>query len=59
MNKEIKSIKNIDFQKLYKDKFSSDKWKELSKACVQCTGCNKICPSCYCFYLVRCFRRQF
>ncbi|MFN3966902.1 MAG: 4Fe-4S dicluster domain-containing protein, partial [Endomicrobiia bacterium] len=51
INKDIVSIKNIDFQKLYKDSFNSDRWKKLSEKCVQCMGCNNICPSCYCFYL--------
>jgi len=51
INKDFESIKNIDFQKVYKENFHSEKWKVLSEKCVQCTGCNIICPSCYCFYL--------
>ena len=27
----------------------SSVWKEFSKTCVQCSGCNLICPTCYCF----------
>lgn len=26
-------------------------WQQESKNCVQCEGCNFICPSCYCFFI--------
>ena len=51
INKEYISIKNFNFQELTKENFNSEYWRETSKTCVQCTGCNNICPSCYCFYL--------
>ncbi|MEN3013714.1 MAG: 4Fe-4S dicluster domain-containing protein [Endomicrobiia bacterium] len=28
-----------------------DTWKKESEKCVQCGGCNFICPSCYCFLI--------
>ncbi len=28
-----------------------DIWKKESLSCVQCLGCNYICPSCYCFLI--------
>ncbi len=59
INKEVTEIKNIDFQKLYKENFNSDKWKKLSEKCVQCMGCNNICPSCYCFYLIDISKENF
>ena len=51
INKDYAKIKNIDFHDLTRTKFLSESWKEFCKTCVQCTGCNNICPSCYCFYL--------
>ena len=52
INKEFVQLKDADLQKRAKDNYSSNWWKEASKTCVQCAGCNSICPSCYCFYLV-------
>ncbi|MBU0951639.1 MAG: 4Fe-4S dicluster domain-containing protein [Elusimicrobia bacterium] len=51
VNKNYAKIKNADFHNLTKTKFLSESWKDYCKTCVQCTGCNNICPSCYCFYL--------
>ncbi|OIO73405.1 MAG: hypothetical protein AUJ85_08090 [Elusimicrobia bacterium CG1_02_37_114] len=51
INKDFNKVKDTDLQKLFETKFHSDKWKELSKTCVQCYGCTNICPSCYCFFL--------
>ena len=51
INVNYKSIKDIDFKGLAGRKYLSESWKEYCKTCVQCTGCNNICPSCYCFYL--------
>lgn len=35
-----------------KNTYQLDKiWKEESEKCVQCGGCNFICPSCYCFLI--------
>lgn len=34
-----------------KESFSSSLWEEEAKRCVDCAGCNNICPTCYCFLL--------
>ena len=26
-------------------------WAQLAKTCVECSGCNDVCPTCYCFLL--------
>lgn len=52
INKEFIHIKNINYEKTLEETFLLEKWEELSNNCVQCTGCNMICPSCYCFYIV-------
>ena len=52
INKEFAQLKDTDLQKRAKDNYSSNWWKEASKTCVQCAGCNSICPSCYCFFLL-------
>jgi len=51
VNSSYAKIKNADFHAFAKTKFLSENWKEYCKTCVQCTGCNNSCPSCYCFYL--------
>jgi ferredoxin len=51
-NKDYNKLRETNLQKLTQEKFHDDWWKKASAACVQCTGCNMICPSCYCFYLV-------
>jgi formate hydrogenlyase subunit 6/NADH:ubiquinone oxidoreductase subunit I len=52
MNKDFTKLFTLDYQKLMKEKFTfSQRWKETSKTCVQCLGCNNICPSCYCFLI--------
>lgn len=32
--------------------FKSDTWLKFSATCVECGGCNTICPTCHCFFLV-------
>lgn len=51
INRDFAVLKNADLKKRAKENYLSGWWKEASKTCVQCTGCNNICPSCYCFYL--------
>jgi len=29
----------------------SERWMKLAAACVECGGCNFVCPTCYCFLL--------
>jgi sulfhydrogenase subunit beta (sulfur reductase) len=50
INKDFGALAGINYQKLMKEKFSdTEQWKLSSEKCVQCLGCNIICPSCYCF----------
>ncbi|MDI6641338.1 MAG: 4Fe-4S dicluster domain-containing protein [Elusimicrobiota bacterium] len=51
INSEFSNMKLANLQNILNTKFQSDYWKDAAKNCVQCTGCNNICPSCYCFYL--------
>lgn len=36
---------------IVKEGFDSDVWKEEVEPCVECGGCNHICPACHCFIL--------
>jgi len=38
-------------QKLVKDGYAFDTWKEFMLTCVECGGCNLICDTCHCFLL--------
>jgi ferredoxin len=38
-------------QKLVKDGYNLDTWKEFMQTCVECGGCNLICDTCHCFLL--------
>lgn len=38
-------------QKLVKDGYALDTWKEFMRLCVECGGCNLICDTCHCFIL--------
>jgi len=38
-------------QKLMKDGFNLDTWKEFMLTCIECGGCNLICDTCHCFLL--------
>jgi sulfhydrogenase subunit beta (sulfur reductase) len=38
-------------QKLMKEGFGLDTWKEFMRTCVECGGCNFICDTCHCFLL--------
>lgn len=38
-------------QKLVKDGYNFDTWKEFMLTCVECGGCNLICDTCHCFLL--------
>jgi formate hydrogenlyase subunit 6/NADH:ubiquinone oxidoreductase subunit I len=56
----------IDVEEYYniiKDGYElNDIWKKESEQCVQCSGCNFICPSCYCFLIresSKSFQEQF
>jgi len=51
INKEFAKLFGENLQDIVKKNFNSNKWKEESVNCVQCAGCNNICPSCYCFFL--------
>jgi len=49
INKEFKTA--LSYQELVRDRYSSPVWKEHSETCVDCGGCNQICPTCRCFLL--------
>lgn len=38
-------------QKLVRDGYNSDTWKQFMLTCVECGGCNFICDTCHCFLL--------
>jgi len=40
-----------EVQKLVRDGFNLDTWKEFMLNCVECGGCNFICDTCHCFLL--------
>ena len=48
-NKEFKT--KLPYRELIKESYDSPVWKEHSEACVDCGGCNQICPTCRCFLL--------
>lgn len=48
-NKEFKT--KASYRELIKDSQNFSVWKEHSEACVDCGGCNQICPTCRCFLL--------
>jgi len=37
--------------KILRDKELSHNWLDLCSTCVECGGCNNVCPTCHCFYL--------
>lgn len=39
-------------QKLVKDGYNLDTWKQFMLTCVECGGCNFICDTCHCFLLM-------
>jgi len=46
---DLVSKENV--QKLVKEGFALDTWKEFMRLCVECGGCNLICDTCHCFLL--------
>jgi len=49
VSKNIPPLKIL--QKLVRDGYNSDTWKEFMLTCVECGGCNLICDTCHCFLL--------
>lgn len=39
------------FREIVKDSLDSRAWEEVAEPCVDCAGCNHICPTCRCFLL--------
>ncbi|RLE11547.1 hypothetical protein DRI96_06030 [Candidatus Aerophobetes bacterium] len=48
-NREFKTA--VSYRELVKNSYDSPVWKEHSESCVDCGGCNQICPTCRCFLL--------
>lgn len=44
-------VRKENVQKLMKDGYGLDTWKEFMLTCVECGGCNFICDTCHCFLL--------
>lgn len=40
------------FKDAVRSNFKSEVWNEFADKCVECGGCNTICPTCHCFLLV-------
>lgn len=38
--------------KIMETTYNSPIWREISKACIACTGCTHVCPTCTCFNVV-------
>lgn len=54
--KEIIERQNQDFttgsrQQIIERNLNAQIWNDASQTCVECSGCNYVCPSCYCFLL--------
>ncbi len=51
-NEFLKEEKKEKYYKTLKNTYELDNvWQKESEKCVQCGGCNFICPSCYCFLI--------
>lgn len=44
-------IRKDNVQKIVRDGWNLDTWKEFMLTCVECGGCNLICDTCHCFLL--------
>jgi len=49
INRDFESERS--FREIIKDSFDSPVWEEAVERCVDCAGCNHICPTCRCFLL--------
>ena len=49
LNQEVE-VKS-PYRDLIRESYSSAVWKNHSESCVDCGGCNEICPTCRCFLL--------
>ncbi len=51
-NKDFIKNNDDEYYKVVKNTYEANNvWKKESETCVQCAGCNFICPSCYCFLI--------
>lgn len=46
------NIHTDNVSKVVEDNFNNPIWEKLSKYCISCTGCTKLCPTCTCFNVV-------
>jgi len=44
-------VKYTDVQRLVKEGYNLDTWKQFMQTCVECGGCNFACGTCHCFLL--------
>ena len=44
-------VSKDNVQKLVREGFALDTWREFMLTCVECGGCNLICDTCHCFLL--------
>jgi len=55
--KEIVERQNQDYitkesrQRIIEENLNAPIWHDVSQTCVECNGCNYVCPTCYCFFL--------
>jgi len=47
------------FKELVGENYNSDLWEEIALTCVECGGCNFVCPTCHCFLLSDAKREEF
>ncbi len=51
-DKFIRTVNLLNMPYVMEATFDSGIWKEISKACIGCTGCTNVCPTCTCFNIV-------
>jgi len=44
-------VSKAQVQRLMKEGYNADTWKQFMLTCVECGGCNFICDTCHCFLL--------
>ena len=52
LNRFARKINTDNVSKLLEESFTNPIWQKLTKACISCTGCTCLCPTCTCFNVV-------